>query len=282
MSSLQVLTGKNYLSYSSLSTYVRCSEQYKLERVMDAPRLDAWWFVGGKVVHSATEMLDKGESDDPIAAFNEQWELALNDLTERDVDLTTMPAGGRASKAWPNREDHAWWAHNGPPMVVNYHQWRKGIFAQGWQWFMVGDEPAIEVPIEIDFADQQILVKGFIDRALVNPYGELVVMDLKSGSYTPDDALQLATYALGMEETYGVLPTVGYYYMTRTPVVDGPHDLSRYTREVVGGWYGNAKRGIEAEVFIPHVTNMCGRCGVRDYCIAVGGDPSALAKPPAF
>jgi putative RecB family exonuclease len=165
----------------------------------------------------------------------------------------------------------------GPVYVANWITWRSQAFHDGWQWFLLPNgEPAIEVPVEIDF--DNVLVKGYIDRVMVNPNGEVVVVDLKSGSRVPASTLQLGTYALGVKRKFDVTATLGSYWMARTGQLTEPASLLHYTPEIVGGWYGSAKKAIEAEVFIPHVGPFCGSCAVSPYCTAVGGDPAPLTK----
>jgi RecB family exonuclease len=130
--------------------------------------------------------------------------------------------------------------------------------------------------VQVEFDD--VLVKGYIDRVFINPNGELVVIDLKSGSRTPDSSLQLGVYANGMTRNFGVTPSIGAYYMTRKGDLADTRSLMHYTHEVLGDWFSAAKRGIEAEVFIPHVGPFCGTCSVRDFCTAQGGDPAPLVK----
>ena len=61
MTKLEVLTNRNYLSYSSMTSWLECGQQHELERVLGALNR-AWWFIGGNAVHKATEMLDKARS----------------------------------------------------------------------------------------------------------------------------------------------------------------------------------------------------------------------------
>ena len=276
MATLLELSGRNYLSYSSLTSWIDCGERWRLERVMNAPQTDAWWFLGGSTVHTATELLDKGDERNPAAVFRSVWGEAIQDLKDRGVDFATVKAGGRKSNQWPNKEDLHYWSQMGPIMVEGWVRWRDSVIHKGWQFFELPDgSPAIEVPVQVEFDD--VLVKGYIDRVFVNEDGEAIVVDLKSGSRTPDSTLQLGIYALGMARNFGIQPTLGAYYMTRKVDIDGMNSLLHYTPEVVGAWFSSAKRGIEAEVFIPHVGPFCGSCSVAKYCVAVGGDPTLLA-----
>ena len=52
-----------YVSYSSLTTYMECGWLYILTRAMKVPEKPSWWFVGGNTVHEATEKLDRALFD---------------------------------------------------------------------------------------------------------------------------------------------------------------------------------------------------------------------------
>lgn len=266
MSKLEALTGKNYLSFSSLQSYLDCSERFRLERVLNAPQEGSWWLIGGKAFHAATEAMDR-EGGTPDLDTLWRWAMTAE---LQGVDESTLRAGGRESKQWPNKENKDWWMHHGPKMLADYVAWRTDRFSDGWQFFATPDgNPAIELEIQVEFAD--ILVKGYIDRVMVTGDGEVIVVDLKTGSHAPASTLQLGIYALGVQRHLAVTPTIGSYYMARKAELTPPRSLVHYTHDLVGQWFGKAKAAIEAELFIPHVTSMCGTCSVAPYCVAMGG-----------
>ena len=100
----------------------------------------------------------------------------------------------------------------------------------------------------------------------VTDAGELVVVDLKTGSRTPESDMQLGFYAAGLELMFGVRPHLGAYWMARkgglTPLVD----LDRYTPEFIGKMLDKFNLAVEHEIFLPHATSLCGSCGVRPLC----------------
>lgn len=130
-------------------------------------------------------------------------------------------AGGRATKEYPNKEDGIWWAKHGPLMVDRWIDWRTN---SGWQiWRAPDGQPAIELTMMPEMAG--VPVKMSIDRIMVTPEGELVVLDIKSGARTPQSDLQLAFYAAGLDLTYGVRPRYGTYWMARTGITSTFIDL---------------------------------------------------------
>lgn len=278
MENLELLTGRNYLSYSSLSSWLDCSERFRLERIANAPQSPAWYFIAGDVIHKSTEAADLDDVNDPLVGM-EIFRLLWADALEQVEDVNAVRTGGRATREFPGRENHLFWAAKGPQMVADWITYRKNMFNSGWSWYEVDGSPTIEVPVEFTFAEgteSEVQVKGYIDRVLRDRYGNPVVLDLKSGSRTPDSTLQLGVYALGLEQRVGVRPNLGTYYMTRTAYDSGWASLMHYTPRVVGDWFASVKRGIENEVFVPHVTSFCNSCAVSKYCAAVGGDPTLL------
>lgn len=254
------LTGSGSLSYSSMSSYLDCGERYRLEKVAKVPQSGAWWFIGGSAVHTATELLDKGEVTDP----QEAWDQAFTGELARAEDVGSLRAGGRATKEWPNKEDGAWWSHHGPLFVQRWCDWRA---KNGWTLLFV------EQPFEVEVGG--VLVRGYVDRGFADRNGQAVVIDLKTGNHMPPP-LQLAIYRLGLLKTLGQDFTMGGYWSARKGDTGELHLLPRFTEDLVGQWLSNVKTGIEAGLFTPRLSALCNSCSVNTYCAAYGGTPPAL------
>ena len=264
MSKLEILTGKPHLSYSAISTLFDCGERFRLERVAQVPQAPAWWFIGGSAFHTATEYIDYGAEEDPQRAWDLAWEKKLAEDVP-DGDLSVVRAGGRATKEWPNKQDGDWWDYHGPGMVAEYIKAMDKMRAEGWKLWTVEDGVrAIEIPFTVQIGSAAI--KGAIDRVLVNPDGELVIVDLKAGSSVPQSTMQLGVYSVALEKIFGIKPILGSYYMARKAELTEPVSLLHYTESMLGSVIDAAKRMIEAEIFLPHVSNLCKACGVREYC----------------
>ena len=261
--SLETLTGSPYLSFSSLESWLTCGERYRLEKVIGVKQTKAWYLLGGSAVHEATEIIDRaflaGE-EQPTA--EEAWATAWANEEVR--------AGGRASKEWPDKENAAWWSHHGPTFTQAWVDWRDERLAEGWKLLEV------EHAFQIDIGT--VPVRGYIDRIMSDPNGQVHVVDLKTGSHTPAGALQLGVYSLGYEANTGVKATLGSFFMNRKGKPSETESLLKYTPELVGQWFDAARRAIEAEVFVPHVTAMCGSCSVQAFCAARGGTPPSFSK----
>ncbi len=257
-----------HLSHSALTTFLSCGHKYYLSRVVKVEETPAWWFVGGNAIHTASEMFDEAYESGNIVATAEQYFLdafAYHTAETLDNVGQDVPdgwrAGGRATKAFPNKENDDWWLANGPSLVQNWIDWRKG---SGWSIFEIDGRPAIELGFDFEVGGE-FAIKMFIDRLMVNEHGELVVVDLKSGSSTPKSALQLALYAYGCEKILGIRPKWGTFWKARdggtTPLMDLDTLPSEKVEYIVSGFDKLRKSGI----FIPNL-DECGWCGFKDIC----------------
>jgi putative RecB family exonuclease len=265
---LEQVTGKNYISHSAMSTWLGCGWQYYLTRVQNVAESPSYWLAGGKAVHECTEIYDiKPEGFDPTAMFIERWEHNY-----KMVD-NGMPwrAGGRATKANPNKEDAEWWLANGPRMVDYWIQFRD---LGGWKiWDTPAGIPAIET--EMNQQINGVNIKAFLDRIMVAPTGELVIVDIKTGA-EPKSQTQLGIYAVLVEKTFGIRPQLGSYFMARTGELTTPVSLERFTEARLGSWAKGFEIAVSNKIFIPSTGFMCGTCAVNSSCYAVGGKDSHL------
>lgn len=269
MSSLEALTGSGSLSYSSLDSLLTCGEKYRLIKVVGVKEQDAWYLLGGSAVHEATELLDKGEEEDPIRAWDIAWTKQLQTVEDRN----NVRAAGRATKANPNKEDQGWWEANGPLQVQNYLEWRIARQQAGWELLHT------EVAFNVTLGDTP--VRGYIDRVFVTDAGEVVVVDLKTGSRAPASTVQLGVYRQGLKIQHGLDVHLGAYLMTRQAEkahMPPLHGLTHYTDEMLGRWFDKAKGIIEQDLLVPHVGPLCGSCTVAPHCEAVGGTPPVTTR----
>jgi RecB family exonuclease len=200
----------------------------------------------------------------------------LEEVEERKAKTSFDPeewtAGGRASKAWPNKEDPTWWLTNGPAILEKWAAWWEARKAEGWSiWTAPGNVPAVELEVKAHIGST--MWRCYIDTVLVDPDGDLVIVDWKFGSMEPPAPVQLGTNALAMEKTLGVRPKYGAFFMGKKHFdITHLYDLDIYTEEVVAPWADRAARMEREGMFIPHPSNLCGSCGVRSHCLVMGGE----------
>ena len=195
---------------------------------------------------------------------------------ETDTIPSAWRAGGRATKAYPEKENDACWQDNGPIMVDNFIQWWRN---NKWSVWNYNDVPQIEAEYNVMFGD--VLVKSFIDLIAVTPEGDIAVIDYKAGAYMPDTNMQLGLYACAVQQITGMRPTKGYFYNARQGTMEEAGDLSRWTVQLFTELFKQFNKAVEQEIFLPNVGMMCKSCSVKDYCHAYGGELAVKYDPLA-
>jgi CRISPR/Cas system-associated exonuclease Cas4 (RecB family) len=272
---LEEVTGKNYVSHSALNTWLSCGWQFYLSRIQRVPEQPSYWLAGGKAVHESTELYDRlyygtekestfSSTDAFVEAWHRNYTSAENGMEWR--------ASGRATKLNPNKEDTTWWLENGPKMVDFWTQFRQD---SNFNMYKLPDgTDAIET--ELNETVGGVPIKAFLDRLMVAPTGELLVVDIKTSSREPASLTQLGIYAILVEKAFGIRPTHGSYYMARTGELTAPQSLDRFTEARLGSWAKGFEIAIENKIFIPSPSTMCGTCSVNRACYSYGGNESHL------
>jgi hypothetical protein len=272
MTTLENLTGRNYVSHSAMTTWLNCGWNFYLSRVQGVKENPSYWLVGGKALHVGTEVYDlaspKEQANfDSTLVFNTEWKKEFDLALESGKEFR---AGGRATKAYPNKEDARWWLDNGPKMLDFWVQFRQD---SGFQLYLLPDgKPAVET--ELLQTVNGVNMRGFLDRLMVTPDGELAVVDIKTSAKEPASHTQLGTYATLVEKTFGIRPSKGAYWMARTGELSDLFDLSHYTEQRLGVQVAGFKVAVENNIFIPNPGFMCGTCSVNAACYAVNGKDS--------
>ncbi|GAA1893682.1 RecB family exonuclease [Asanoa iriomotensis] len=148
-------------------------------------------------------------------------------------------------------------------------------------------EPAERESLISAVVDEQLLIRGYIDRLDVSPDGALRVVDYKTGG-APREAFearalfQLKFYALVLWRTRGVVPRVlRLLYLKDQEVCDYSPDaeeLARFERTLVALWKA-IERATEAKEFRPQPSRLCGWCAHQAVCPAFGGTPPPFPAP---
>ncbi|MDH6466097.1 putative RecB family exonuclease [Micromonospora sp. A200] len=154
-------------------------------------------------------------------------------------------------------------------------------------------EPAERESLISAVVDEQLLIRGYLDRLDVAPDGALRVVDYKTGG-APREAFearalfQLKFYALVLWRTRGVVPRVlRLLYLKDAEVCDYSPDaeeLLRFERTVVALWQA-IEQATERQDFRPRPSRLCDWCSHQAHCPTFGGTPppfpdrSAAADP---
>ncbi|MFJ6197470.1 RecB family exonuclease [Micromonospora sp. NPDC092111] len=154
-------------------------------------------------------------------------------------------------------------------------------------------EPAERESLISAVVDDELLIRGYLDRLDVAPDGALRVVDYKTGG-APREAFearalfQLKFYALVLWRTRGVVPRVlRLLYLRDAEVCDYSPDaeeLLRFERTVVALWQA-IEQATERQDFRPRPSRLCDWCSHQAHCPTFGGTPppfpprSATADP---
>lgn len=296
-----------HMSHSQSSNLLGeyCGAAYWYERVLGKPSRPGWAMMGGSALHEASEAWDYGVIDDGLvddspeylqtlfdAAFDKQIADTLEkspfpreewNVSGREIKTKVTMDGG------PNRKDEAWWRAMGPEMLRLWVAWR---LTSGWEiavWNFDEDGHdrgilhGIEVPFEVDVAGET--VRGYVDRVLsrYNPTTQAtdyLVVDLKSGR-EPDDTSQLGIYRYGLAKQYGIDPEWGSFWLGGSGAATALTNLRALWPDArVEQRYRKARLIQLAGAFTHKPSNLCGSCGVREYCPIVSGAKASEVPQP--
>lgn len=205
-----------------------------------------------------------------VEEFNKSWLKDMEEITPGK----NIRSGGKPTKAMPFGEDGTWWKNQGPAYIQSWISWRQAnpnlhILT------MEDGNPAIELGVvaDIEVDDNEVIqLKGYIDRVFVDSNtGEVLIVDLKTGKYSPN-GMQLGFYRRALKAAYGIDAQYGAYWMAREGSLSAIENLDNFSDEVIDYWVAKTYAGVKAEVFLPHVTNMCKSCGVKQHCYVFNPD----------
>ncbi|PZF94654.1 RecB family exonuclease [Micromonospora endophytica] len=150
-------------------------------------------------------------------------------------------------------------------------------------------EPAEREALISAVVDDELLIRGYLDRLDVAPDGALRVVDYKTGG-APREAFearalfQLKFYALVLWRTRGVVPRVlRLLYLKDAEVCDYAPDaeeLVRFERTVVALWRA-IEQATAARDFRPRPSRLCDWCSHQARCPSYGGTPPPFPEQPA-
>lgn len=275
-----------HVSHSQFTSWLRCQKAFELERLARAPKTPAWWLVGGSTVHEVTEHLDREALRLGLEPHHLDVTLKLEQLTREK--LTELIAAeeeksGVKTEEWfaagrgAGQGKQYWW-ENAPKMVSNWLQWRT---LKAWEIADLDGIPGIEFGFSYPIGP--VLVKGAPDRVMVLPNSDWVVVDIKSGSSTPKEPLQLGLYATVLEMKGFRRPKYGTFVKVKTgestPLVPLEKYDERYFTELFAGLRGQLNLAAQTGRFLPNVGDSCRTCSVQSSCFAFGGGLSANHDP---
>lgn len=220
--------------------------------------------------------------------WQETWDSVLERELEHERSGDYQPhefyTSGRKSAKFPDKENPAWWAENGPKFVASWVNWRDNC---GLDILEVTDQetgeliPAIELPVQAERPQPYGKMICVIDRVFTD--GEdLYIVDIKSGSMTPAWPRQLALNNLALYETYGLRARYGGFWSSRKGGLEWS-DLRIYDDDWLWEQIRMARAIRDQQLFLAQPTNLCNSsCSVKEFCKAVGGPLSVGVPQPIF
>ena len=276
------------LSPSRAADFKTCPLLFRFRTVDRLPETPSQDQVRGTLVHAVLERLfDLPAADrtpDPAAELvAPQWAR----LVEDEPSLTALfdhPATGTDDDAALIPP---------PPFDEQLAAFLTGARALLDGYFAVEDptrlEPAERETLISTLVDDELLIRGYIDRLDVSPAGDLRVVDYKTGgapraAFEGRALFQLKFYALVLWRTRGVVPRVlRLLYLKDAEICDYSPDaaeLERFERTLVALSQAIEKAKRDQD-FRPKPGRLCGWCSHKAHCPEFGGTIPPYPQLPA-
>jgi len=240
---------KFYLSFSKLSTYIKCPMRYKFIYVDELPTAPRSYFSFGNSIHKVLEEFYKEET-----SFKKLRKSPYNYLMEL-LDKHWIKVG----YAYPQEERRA--KEEAKMILTNFY--RKSIFSY---------KPALLVEKEFSFELEGTEIKGRIDR-IDEEFEKLTIIDYKTNTFLPqlfkeEELLQPLIYKMAVEELFPdrEIGKVTFYFLKHSKKIDFEIDellIEKGKKRMLEILYM-----IRNADFYPISNGSCSGCEFRSICPA--------------
>jgi putative RecB family exonuclease len=256
------------LSPSRAGDFKQCPLLYRFRAVDRLPEPPSKAQVQGTLVHSVLERLyelDAGRRTprQALAMIEPEW--------------AKLQASGEYAELFEGLDDESAWLRNVRRLVETY--------------FAMEDpqrlQPHRTECLVTTTLDDGTSLKGFIDRADVNPEGLVRLVDYKTGKRPPDRfadkaLFQMKFYALVWWRTRGTVPTLlRLMYLGDGQMLDyspNQRELEAFEKTLKALW-SVMREAIATGEFRPQKSKLCGWCAHQALCPEFGGEPPAYPLP---
>jgi putative RecB family exonuclease len=245
------------LSPSRAGDFKACPQLFRFRAIDRLPEPVTIYQARGTTAHLALERL----YDLPASLRTPE---RLYDLFRQAwSELRTSP---EFVELFPSVEDERTWGVESLALLANY---------------LAIENPMLVEPMEreldmLESLDQEITIRGILDRIDRQPDGSLVITDYKTGKAPPEAYaipafFALKIYALLIRRRMGETPVeVRLIYLNGPTVYRFPVDdsqLDAMERQLQALWKA-INRAIERDHFPPRPGRLCDYCAFRDRCPA--------------
>lgn len=264
------------LSPSRVESFTNCPLQFRFASIEKLPEPPSPHAVKGSLVHRALELLFVLPAAERTA---ERGSVCLEQAMaefQTDREFVALALGA---------EEQEGFLADAGRLVENY--------------FTMEDPTAIRdigLEIRLEASLGALSLRGIIDRLELDPQGELIVSDYKTGRAPFQNREQqklggVNFYAWLCQEVLGRKPAkVRLLYLRSGEVIEAaPSDQSvRYLQQRTSAVYKAVEKACVTGDFKPRASGLCNFCAFKPWCPAHGGDPTqaaaemaAAAAPPA-
>ena len=269
---LQEFQSELHISYSQIFTYLACSLKYQFQYVEQRPHERvSIALMFGSAIHSAIERYYRSLKENGVPDLLWQIQDFFQDHLNADLNSRDIPI--LYKKETPDRESTI---QMGKGLLKAFYE---GIDLTGFE--IAG----IELPLTARLFNEDgqhvdMTVTGIIDLLLKDAQGNIIAVDNKTAKQpyaqaTVDEDLQLTSYAYLLASNKFVFPTADVYCRfdvmrkLKTPKFEQHYTIRTATQRRRFAKLTNAiLAGIDARIFIPNKSWMCGDCQFAKACEA--------------
>lgn len=256
------------LSPSKVSSFKDCALSFRLSSIDRLPEPPSAMAAKGTLVHRALELLmwEEEPAERTERAALEKLSRAVPEILDGD-EYAPLQLGA---------DERAEFVDDAASLIRNYFTLEDPKRVR-----VIGTELRMSVELGT------LKLSGIIDRLELDPDGELVVTDYKTGrapraNFEQSRLTGVHFYAFLCERVLGRRPARVQLLHLREPIaistVPSEQSIRGLQQQTVAIWAA-VEQACRREDFRPKPGRLCDFCAYHEYCPAVGGDLGRLPAP---